>query len=67
MSNEDMEGDELGTYVVLERTVMTEQGTAYSPRGPGSRSLGSTRGSDDPPGSAGKQHAGEARQVLAGV
>jgi hypothetical protein len=32
------------------RSVVTEHGMAYSPRGPGSRSRGSSRGGDGPPG-----------------
>jgi hypothetical protein len=32
------------------RSLVTEHGMAYSPRGPGSRSRGSSRGGHDPPG-----------------
>jgi len=49
-SNEDKQGDELGTYVALIRTALTEHGMTYSPRGPGLRSLGSSRGSHAPKG-----------------
>src|SRR5215813_1368961 len=48
-SNEDKQGDELGTYVVLLCTAVTEHGMTYRPRGPGSRSLDSSRGSHAPP------------------
>jgi hypothetical protein len=49
-SNEDKQGDELGTYVVLLRTALTEHGMTYGPRGLGLRSLGSSRGSHVPKG-----------------
>jgi hypothetical protein len=42
-SNEDKQGDELGTYVVLLRTALTEHGMAYGPRGLGLRSLRSSQ------------------------
>jgi hypothetical protein len=53
-SNEDKQGDELGTYVVLSRTALTEHGMTYSPRGLGLRSLDSSRGSHAPKGEDGK-------------
>src|SRR5712671_1274349 len=49
-SNEDTQGDELGTYVVLLCTALTEHGMTYGPRGLGLRSLGSSRGSHAPNG-----------------
>ena len=49
-SNEDKQGDELGTYVVLVRTAVTEHGITYGSRGLGLRSLGSSRGRHAPPG-----------------
>jgi len=42
-SNEDTQGDELGTYVVLFRTALTEHGMTYGPRGLGLRSLRSSQ------------------------
>ena len=41
-----------------KRFSVTEHGIAYGPRGLGSRSSNSSRGSDAPPGSAGKPRAG---------
>ena len=58
MRSERIQGHESGAYVVLVRSSMTEHGMAYGPRGPGSRSSNSSRGSDAPPGSAGKPRAG---------
>jgi hypothetical protein len=58
MPSEGIEGDEWGTYGVLERSAVTEHGMAYGPRGLGSRSSNSSRGRDVPPGSAGKPRAG---------
>src|SRR5712691_11631709 len=65
-SNEDKQGDELGTYVALSRTALTEHGMTYGPRGLELRSLGSSRGSHVPPGrarksSTGPSQAGDAR------
>jgi hypothetical protein len=40
------------------RSAVTEHGMAYSPRGPGSRSRGSSRGSHAPPGRTGKPCTG---------
>ena len=42
---------------MLVRSSVTEHGMAYGPRGLGSRSSNSSRGSDAPPGSAGEPHA----------
>jgi hypothetical protein len=33
MGNESIEGDEKGTYLVLERTTPTECGITYTPQG----------------------------------
>jgi len=40
------------------RSLVTEHGMAYSPRGPGSRSRGSSRGSHAPPGRTGEPCTG---------
>jgi len=40
------------------RSLVTEHGMAYSPRGPGSRSRGSSRGRNDPPGRTGEPCTG---------
>jgi len=41
------------------RSLVTEHGMAYSPRGPGSRSRGSSRGSNAPPGCTGEPCTGQ--------
>ncbi len=41
------------------RSLVTEHGMAYSPRGPGSRSRGSSRGSHAPPGCTGEPWTGQ--------
>src|SRR3954452_16385548 len=56
MGNELIEGDERGSYVALERLHPMECGIAYPARAAWRQSLHSTRGSHDPPGSAGKRH-----------
>jgi len=56
MDNESIEGDKWGSYVVLLRTQPTECGIAYTLSGAWRQSFRSTRGSNDPPGSAGKRH-----------
>jgi hypothetical protein len=58
MRSERIQGHEWGAYVVLGRSAVTEHGMAYGPRGLGLRSASSSRGSDVPPGSAGKPRAG---------
>ena len=50
MINEIIEGNEWAAYGTLGRTLVTEHGMAYSPRGPRSRSAHSSRGSHVPPG-----------------
>jgi len=59
MRSERIQGDERGAYVVLLRFSVTEHGMAYGARALGSRSRHSSRGSDVPPGSAGKPCAGQ--------
>src|SRR6266849_2983473 len=56
MGNELIEGDERGSYVVLERLHPMECGIAFTARAAWRQSFRSTRGSHDPPGSAGKRH-----------
>jgi len=56
MSSELIEGDERGSYVVLERLHPTECGIAFTARAAWRQSFRSTRGSHDPPGTAGKRH-----------
>ena len=56
MGNESIEGDERGPYLMLERIHPTECGIAYTLRDAWRQSFRRTRGSDDPPGSAGKRH-----------
>ena len=58
MRHERIQGHGWGAYVVLARSSVTEHGMAYGPRGLGSRSRHSSRGSHAPPGSAGKPRTG---------
>ena len=54
MRSDLIEGHEWETYVALVRCSVTEHGMAYRPRGPRSRSRGSSRGGHVPPGRAGE-------------
>ena len=56
MGNELIEGDERGSYVVLERLHPRECGIASTARAAWRQSFRSTRGSHDPPRRAGKRH-----------
>jgi hypothetical protein len=58
MRSERIQGHEWGAYVVLVRSSVTEHGMAYGPRGLGSRSANSTRGSHAPPGPTGEPWTG---------
>src|SRR6266705_382842 len=62
-SNEDQQGDELGTYVALLRTAVTEHGITYGPRGLELRSLGSSRGRHAPPGRTRESSTGPSEAV----
>ncbi len=50
MINAIIQGHESAAYGTLGRTMVTEHGMAYSPRGPGSRSAHMSRGGRVPPG-----------------
>ena len=50
MINEIMQGNEWTAYGMLGRTMVTEHGMAYSPRGPWSRNAHMSRGGRVPPG-----------------
>src|SRR5262245_53346033 len=54
MANEAIQGHECGAYVALGRFAVTEHGMAYGTRVLGSRSRGSSRGSNAPPGRPGE-------------